>query len=59
LEWKALEPLKWNSDRIGYRVLYRIYPSNDSFLVDELPMTDEKPADGKLQHVIKKLARFV
>lgn len=57
LEWQALDPLKWHSDRIGYRILYRIYPSNDSFLVDELPMSDAKVEGGKVQHVIRKLAR--
>jgi hypothetical protein len=56
LHWTPLEALQWNADRVGYRVLYRIYPSNDSFLVDEIPMTDARP-DGKMQYVIKKLAR--
>ncbi|KAI6207039.1 hypothetical protein M3Y94_00984300 [Aphelenchoides besseyi] len=58
VKWDALDPLLWNSNAIGYRVLYRIYPSNDSFMVDEIPLMESNPTNGKLEHIVKKLSSF-
>uniref|UniRef100_A0A7E4ZS71 Down syndrome cell adhesion molecule-like protein Dscam2 n=1 Tax=Panagrellus redivivus TaxID=6233 RepID=A0A7E4ZS71_PANRE len=48
----------WNSDAVGYRILYRIYPSNESFKLDEIPLSEEIPSTGRIQHIVQKLTSF-
>lgn len=57
LEWTGLDPSLWNSDRLGYKILYRVYPNNVSFSMETLPLVEKNPEDGIFKHVIYKLSR--
>ena len=57
--WTPLPPLDWNSASIGYRILYKIYPSNDSSFTTVDVALSEAAADGRMEKVITKMARFV
>lgn len=56
LQWQPPPPSDWNADMIGYRILYRIYLSNETFKYDEIPPSQEEHA--KMQHIIRRLASF-
>ena len=58
LQFTAPDRSLWNSDHIGYRILYRVYPSNDTFKSQEIPLSDESPETGRIQHLVQKLASF-
>lgn len=48
----------WNSLALGYRILYRVYPSNDTFKTIEISPSEELPATNQIQHLVQKLASF-
>ncbi|CAD5226006.1 unnamed protein product [Bursaphelenchus xylophilus] len=58
LEWNPINELEWNADQIGYKILYRIYQSNNTFLSETLPLMERNPSDGVVRHVIHKLSSF-
>lgn len=70
VKWLPIDRTAWNSDKIGYRIMYRIYPSNDSFSVEDVPTpsadddSDIQPGtilsstgETLLQHVLRKLSK--
>uniref|UniRef100_A0AC34QH49 Thymidine kinase, cytosolic n=1 Tax=Panagrolaimus sp. JU765 TaxID=591449 RepID=A0AC34QH49_9BILA len=58
LQFSPLERSFWNSDAVGYKIFYRVYPSNDSFKMEEINPSEELPESGKIQHVVSKLSSF-
>ena len=73
IRWHALNTSQWQSDRVGYRIYYRPYPNSNTSEhetnavssmalngdgVDELPLSETIPTDGKYEHFIHKLKRF-
>ena len=56
LQWEPPAKGHWNSDTIGFRVLYRIYFSNETSKTEDVSMFDN--IQTKVQHIIQKLARF-
>ncbi|CAD5218681.1 unnamed protein product [Bursaphelenchus okinawaensis] len=58
LEWTPIDELEWNADQIGYKILYRVYQSNNTFLSETLPLVERNSDDGVVRHVIHKLASF-
>lgn len=73
IRWHALNTSQWQSDRVGYRIYYRPYPNSNTSEqdtnaisstslngggVDELPLSETIPNDGKYEHFIHKLKRF-
>lgn len=58
VKWSAIDRNTWNSDQIGYRVLYRIYPSNidSSYNEEDIEVTDLQQIE--FEHVIHKLSRY-
>uniref|UniRef100_A0A915E8P4 Protein sidekick-like protein n=1 Tax=Ditylenchus dipsaci TaxID=166011 RepID=A0A915E8P4_9BILA len=57
VKWATLSGSKWNSDKIIYQIVYRIYPSNDSYTVEEIKDRDEEQ-QVELEHVVRKLSSF-
>uniref|UniRef100_A0A0N5BBG1 Down syndrome cell adhesion molecule-like protein Dscam2 n=1 Tax=Strongyloides papillosus TaxID=174720 RepID=A0A0N5BBG1_STREA len=58
LQWDSLPKNKWNSDVIGYRIEYKEYPSNGSFKIEELPLSNKIPSDGIITHILGHLTSF-
>ncbi|KAE9550691.1 hypothetical protein FO519_006092 [Halicephalobus sp. NKZ332] len=58
LQFSPPERTFWNSDRVGYRILYRVYPSNESFKTEEVSQSEDLPENGKIQHIVSKLSSF-
>lgn len=55
LQWASPNRSEWNSDTVGYRILYRPYPSNETPSTEEL--TSTKNDLPKMQHIVRKLLR--
>uniref|UniRef100_A0A0N4ZCH2 Basement membrane-specific heparan sulfate proteoglycan core protein-like n=1 Tax=Parastrongyloides trichosuri TaxID=131310 RepID=A0A0N4ZCH2_PARTI len=58
LQWNSLPAEKWNSDVIGYRIEYKEYPSNGSFKIEELPLTNKISMNGVMTHILSHLTSF-
>uniref|UniRef100_A0AAF5DSP0 Thioredoxin domain-containing protein n=2 Tax=Strongyloides stercoralis TaxID=6248 RepID=A0AAF5DSP0_STRER len=58
LQWESLPSNNWNSDVIGYRIEYKEYPSNGSFKIEELPLTNKIPPNGIINHILEHLTAF-
>uniref|UniRef100_A0A914QBI7 Sidekick n=1 Tax=Panagrolaimus davidi TaxID=227884 RepID=A0A914QBI7_9BILA len=58
LQFNPPERHTWNSLALGYRILYRVYPSNETFKAIEIPPSEELPTNNQIQHLIQKLASF-
>ncbi|TMS37371.1 hypothetical protein L596_004315 [Steinernema carpocapsae] len=56
VQWVVPHKANWNSDHLGYRILYRAYPSNDSYRTEEI---DEFAQPGEqMTFVLTKLTSF-
>uniref|UniRef100_A0A1I7YHM0 Protein-tyrosine-phosphatase n=1 Tax=Steinernema glaseri TaxID=37863 RepID=A0A1I7YHM0_9BILA len=56
VQWEVPKKAAWNSGNVGYRILYKIYPSNESYQSEEV---NESAQPGEqMSHVIKKLTSF-
>lgn len=62
IKWRPIDKNNWNSDKISYRIFYKIYPSDDDFIVEDafIPENDnqESSYNTTFQHIINKLSRF-
>ncbi|VDM39837.1 unnamed protein product [Toxocara canis] len=56
LQWSPPSRNNWNSDTIGYRILYRPYPSNETLNSEEVAAAKEDLP--KMQHIVRKLLSF-
>uniref|UniRef100_A0AC35U7G1 B-cell receptor CD22-like n=1 Tax=Rhabditophanes sp. KR3021 TaxID=114890 RepID=A0AC35U7G1_9BILA len=57
LEWNALNKELWNSETIGYRIEYKIYSANESFKIEEIPLSS-KTDKIQITHILKELVSF-
>lgn len=62
IKWRLLKKNNWNSDKISYRILYKMYPSDNDFSVEDVFIPDDKKEyflpNATFQHIINKLLRF-
>ncbi|KAK0397791.1 hypothetical protein QR680_002272 [Steinernema hermaphroditum] len=56
VQWEVPTKATWNSESVGYRVLYKIYPSNDSYQAEDISKSGQ-PGE-QISHVIKRLTSF-
>ncbi|CAD6191275.1 unnamed protein product [Caenorhabditis auriculariae] len=60
LQWIVPHKTTWNADAIGYRVFYRIYPSNDTWQLEEIPPSAERPdEEHKILHSLISFRHYI
>lgn len=57
IHWRPPPIYAWNSDYVGYRILYRPYPSNDTYKTEEIALSGERLL--QMERVISGLDRYV
>lgn len=56
LEWVVPHKSTWNSEVVGYRIHYREYPSNETWQMEEVPITVDH--NEREEKVLSKLDSF-